>query len=92
MKIKASVFSTTLLHEISDASINTNTTDANLVNSNPFEKTDLQINNLCDLQTKKDNMNNASSYFKLNGRPSVIKHLFLEFKFLNMTTMKNLHF
>ena len=37
-------------------------------------------------------MNNTSIYFKLNGRPSVIKHLFLEYKFLNLTTMKNLHF
>ena len=37
-------------------------------------------------------MSNTSTYFKLNGRPSVIKHLFLEYKFLNMTTMKNLHF
>ena len=37
-------------------------------------------------------MNNASSNFKWNGRPSVIKHLFLAFKFLNMTTIKNLLF
>ena len=37
-------------------------------------------------------MNNTSTYFKLNGRPSVIKYLFLEYKFLNLTTMENLHF
>ena len=37
-------------------------------------------------------MNNTSTYFKLNGRPSVIKHLFLEYKFLNLTTMEILHF
>ena len=44
------------------------------------------------MEPKKDNMNNASSYFTLNWRPSVIKHLFLAFKFLNMTTIKNLLF
>ena len=35
----------------------------------PVEKTDLQMNN--NLEAKKDNMNNASSYFNWNGRPSV---------------------
>ena len=29
-----------------------------------------------DLEAKKDNMNNASSYFKLNGRPSIVQNSF----------------
>ena len=90
MIIKAKFFLTTLF-SLSDASINTNATYANFINSNLLKT---QICRSITSATWKQNktMINASSYFILNGRPSVIKYLFLEFKLFSMTTMKNLHF
>ena len=56
---------------LGDTSINMKITYFNLINANPLPDKNLQINNKRNLEIKKGNMKNASSYFKLNGRPSI---------------------
>lgn len=63
-KINVSFFNYLLTRNLSDTSINMNMIYGNLITLNPLKKQDLKINNY----RKNYNINNASSFFKSNGR------------------------
>ena len=67
-KMSVSFFNYLTIKNLSDTSINTNTIYANLITVNLLRKRIWRSITSTIQKPKKDNMNNASSHFKLNGR------------------------